>query len=75
MSFESGYAASGDSSSVIIDLLPDFISQPVGDIVERVSEIVSAWESLGFENSNWEVRINPYDPLSGISTVKIRLNF
>lgn len=75
LSFDGCLRFPESGSSEITRFLPDFITESVEAVREKMSEIVATYGTMEFGNTGLELRINPYDPFSGSSKVDLSISF
>jgi hypothetical protein len=75
LSFNTGHCFTESGSSAITSFLPDFITESVEAVREKMSDIVARYGTMEFGNTGLELRINPYDPFSGSSKVDLSISF
>jgi hypothetical protein len=75
LSFDTGCRFPESGSSAITRFLPDFITESVEVVREKMSDIMARYGTVEFGDSGLELRISPYDPFSGRSKVDLRISF
>lgn len=74
LSFETGFCLRESGSSAVTSFLPDFITQSVEAVREKMADIM-AYSTMEFGNTGLELRIKPYDPFSGRSGLDLSISF
>lgn len=75
LSFETSYRFTESCSGAITTFLPDFITQSVEAICEKMSGIVATYGTMEFGDTGLELRITPYDPFSESSNLDLSISF
>ncbi|MFO7627474.1 MAG: hypothetical protein R6V62_09470 [Candidatus Fermentibacteraceae bacterium] len=75
LSFDTDFHCSESGSGAITSFLPDFITESVDAVREKMSDIMARYGTMEFGDTGLELRISPYDPFSGCSKVGLRISF
>lgn len=75
LSFEGGFRFPENGGGAITRYIPDFITEPVEAVREKMSDIMDRYGTMELGDTGIELRINPYDPFSGRSKVDLRISF
>jgi hypothetical protein len=75
LSFNTGHCFTESGSGAIISFLPDFITESVEAVREKMSDIVARYGTMEFGDTGLELRISPYDPFSGRSGLDLSISF
>jgi len=75
LSFGTGFRCPETGSSAITRFLPDFLTQSVEAVCEKMSDVKARYGTVEIGDTGLELRISPYDPFSGRSKVDLRISF
>lgn len=75
LAFDTGFRYQESDSGAITRFLPEFLTESVEAVREKMSDIMARYGRMEIGDSGLELRISPYDPFSGRSKVDLRISF
>ena len=75
LSFDTGFRFSESGSGAGTSFLPDFLTESVEAVREKMSDIMARYGTMEFGDTGLELSISPYDPFSGSSNIDLWISF